>query len=77
MRLSSRRPVLLLALVVTLGTAVAAAPAAQAATVNYVALGDSYSSGVGSGSYIAASGNCQRSTKAYSALWAAAPRCVH
>lgn len=72
MRLSPRRPVLLLAFFATLVTTVAAAPAAQAATVHYVALGDSYSSGVGSGSYISASGNCLRSTKAYSALWAAA-----
>ena len=72
MRLSPRRPVLLLALSATLAVSVAAAPAAQAATVHYVALGDSYSSGVGAGSYIAASGNCLRSTKAYSALWAAA-----
>jgi lysophospholipase L1-like esterase len=46
-----------------------AAPAA-ASTVRYVALGDSYSSGVGSGSYISASGSCLRSTKAYSQLWA-------
>ena len=42
------------------------------APVNYVAMGDSYSSGVGSGSYIAASGSCDRSTKAYPYLWAAA-----
>jgi lysophospholipase L1-like esterase len=45
------------------------APAA-ASTARYVALGDSYSSGVGAGSYISASGNCLRSTKAYSQLWA-------
>jgi len=45
-------------------------PAAQAATVNYVALGDSYSSGVGSGSYTSESGSCLRSTLAYSQLWA-------
>jgi lysophospholipase L1-like esterase len=45
---------------------------ASAATVNYVALGDSYSSGVGAGSYIAASGSCLRSTKAYPQLWATA-----
>ena len=51
---------------------VALSPAAQAATVRYVALGDSYASGLGSGSYIASSGSCDRSTKAYSALWAAA-----
>ncbi|MFH9467005.1 SGNH/GDSL hydrolase family protein [Streptomyces clavifer] len=40
--------------------------------VDYVALGDSYSSGVGAGSYDSASGNCKRSTRAYPALWAAA-----
>lgn len=40
--------------------------------VNYVALGDSYSSGVGAGSYIGSSGSCERSTKAFPALWAAA-----
>src|SRR5579875_1240889 len=51
---------------------VALAPSANAATVNYVALGDSYSSGVGAGSYISSSGSCDRSTKAYPALWAAA-----
>jgi lysophospholipase L1-like esterase len=43
---------------------------AAAAGVNYVALGDSYSSGVGSGSYTSESGSCLRSTKAYSQLWA-------
>lgn len=47
-------------------------PASAASSVNYVALGDSYSSGVGAGSYIASSGSCNRSTNAYSALWAAA-----
>lgn len=41
---------------------------AQAAT-NYVALGDSYSSGVGAGSY-GDSGNCMRSSNAYPRLWA-------
>lgn len=51
---------------------VALAPSADAATVRYVALGDSYSSGVGAGSYIGSSGSCDRSTKAYPALWAAA-----
>ena len=61
----------ILVLIVSVVVAVAA-PAAQAAATNYVALGDSYSSGVGSGSYLSASGNCLRSTKAYSALWAAA-----
>lgn len=48
------------------------APNAQAATGRYVALGDSYSSGVGAGNYDSSSGSCKRSTKAYPALWAAA-----
>lgn len=38
----------------------------------YVALGDSFSSGVGAGSYDDGSGACKRSDKAYPALWAAA-----
>src|SRR5579859_2768182 len=49
--------------------ALAAAPTAQASTGGYVALGDSYSSGVGSGSYISSSGSCERSTLAYPYLW--------
>jgi hypothetical protein len=47
----------------------AAASPASASTTNYVALGDSYSSGTGTGSYDLDSG-CQRSSKAYAALWA-------
>lgn len=42
----------------------------SAAAVDYVALGDSYSSGVGAGSYDGSS--CKRSSRAYPALWAAA-----
>ncbi|WUS96234.1 SGNH/GDSL hydrolase family protein [Streptomyces sp. NBC_00708] len=49
-----------------------AATASAAPSVDYVALGDSYSSGVGSGSYIGSSGDCKRSTLAYPSLWAAA-----
>jgi lysophospholipase L1-like esterase len=45
---------------------------AKAATVNYVALGDSYSAGVGAGDYYSSSGSCDRSPNAYPALWAAA-----
>ncbi|WEH40517.1 SGNH/GDSL hydrolase family protein [Streptomyces sp. NBC_01218] len=52
--------------------ALGVAQPASAATGGYVALGDSYSSGVGAGSYIADSGDCHRSTKAYPYLWAAA-----
>lgn len=55
---------------VTVASVAAAAPASAASGTHYVALGDSYSSGVGSGSYISASGGCLRSTKAYSQLWA-------
>ena len=42
---------------------------AEAATVSYVALGDSYSSGVGAGSYLDSS-SCKRSAKAYPYLYA-------
>jgi lysophospholipase L1-like esterase len=45
-------------------------PAAAAAGASYVALGDSYASGVGSGSYTSESGSCLRSTLAASQLWA-------
>ncbi|MFG1674946.1 SGNH/GDSL hydrolase family protein [Micromonospora sp. NPDC049282] len=44
--------------------------AARAATVNYVALGDSYSFGVGAGPYDLST--CLRSQKSYAPLWAAA-----
>lgn len=48
--------------------AIATSASAQS-SVHYVALGDSYSSGVGAGSYISSSGSCDRSTNAYPALW--------
>ncbi|MFC1403651.1 MULTISPECIES: SGNH/GDSL hydrolase family protein [Streptacidiphilus] len=63
-----------LTLLTTLGLAgagLAAAPA-HASEPGYVALGDSYSSGVGAGSYISSSGDCERSTKSYPYLWQAA-----
>jgi lysophospholipase L1-like esterase len=44
-------------------------PARATSVVNYVALGDSYSAGVGAGSE---SGSCDQSPNAYPALWAAA-----
>jgi lysophospholipase L1-like esterase len=50
-------------------TAMLTAVPAAAVTGGYVALGDSYSSGVGAGSYTAESGSCDRSTNAYPALW--------
>ncbi|GAA0956590.1 SGNH family lipase [Kribbella koreensis] len=54
-----------------LGTALLTPTAAHAAAPVYVALGDSYASGVGTRTYIADSGSCQRSTKAYPYLDAA------
>ncbi|TWP53294.1 SGNH/GDSL hydrolase family protein [Lentzea tibetensis] len=62
---------ILSAAIAAIGSLVLAQPA-SAAPVNYVALGDSYSSGVGTGSYIGSSGGCKRSNYAYPALWAAA-----
>lgn len=48
----------------------AASPAAHAASAaRYVALGDSYSSGLGAGDYISASGSCDRSDDAYPQQW--------
>jgi lysophospholipase L1-like esterase len=45
------------------------APAKAASSVNYVALGDSYSAGVGAGDE---TGSCDQSPNAYGPLWAAA-----
>ncbi|WP_330456914.1 SGNH/GDSL hydrolase family protein [Streptomyces sp. NBC_00820] len=63
-------------LLLATGLAISGAASAQASTTavtgGYVALGDSYSSGVGSGSYISSSGSCDRSTLAYPYLWNAA-----
>lgn len=67
-RLTSAAAALLLGCLLAL---TGAAPA-HAAGPAYVALGDSYSSGLGAGSYDPQSGSCKRSTKAYAALWATA-----
>ncbi|MGA8113812.1 MAG: SGNH/GDSL hydrolase family protein [Actinocatenispora sp.] len=61
-------PLVGLAAVVT-ATLSLSAPASAASGDNYVALGDSYSSGVGTGSE---SGDCLRSDAAYPGLWASA-----
>lgn len=71
-RLTAYMTSLLLAVGVALTGAATAQASQQAAATGYVALGDSYSSGVGAGSYISSSGDCKRSTKAYPYLWAAA-----
>ncbi|RZU77256.1 GDSL-like lipase/acylhydrolase family protein [Micromonospora kangleipakensis] len=66
----SRLVTLALSLAASLGATLAlAVPAQAAATDRYVALGDSYASGVGAGSYTTESGSCQRSTNAYPALY--------
>jgi lysophospholipase L1-like esterase len=49
---------------------VTATAAHAAGGANYVALGDSYSSGLGAGDYISSSGSCDRSTLAYPEQWA-------
>jgi lysophospholipase L1-like esterase len=66
----SRLPFIGAALTGVATLVLALAPSASAAGARYVALGDSYSSGVGSGSYLSSSGSCLRSTLAYSQLWA-------
>ncbi|MEU5636297.1 SGNH/GDSL hydrolase family protein [Streptomyces rishiriensis] len=72
----SRLVVFVSSALLALGAALTGAGSAQgsqlAATGGYVALGDSYSSGVGAGSYLSSSGDCKRSTKAYPYLWNAA-----
>jgi lysophospholipase L1-like esterase len=71
----SRYAAFMSSLLLALGLALTGAAAAQAsplaAATGYAALGDSYSSGVGSGSYMSSSGDCDRSTKAYPYLWQA------
>ena len=54
----------------TMTLAVAVPAFAAEAAPNYVALGDSYSSGVGSRDYFEDSGDCLRSPKSYAQLWA-------
>ncbi|MGW0466178.1 SGNH/GDSL hydrolase family protein [Streptomyces sp. NPDC003027] len=68
-RLAAVSSSLLLGAVLAL-TGAGAAQATETAAHDYVALGDSYSSGVGAGSYDSASGNCKRSTRAFPVLWA-------
>ncbi|TXS51222.1 SGNH/GDSL hydrolase family protein [Streptomyces sp. t39] len=71
-RLAALSSSIVLGAVLALTGAGAAQADTSAAALDYVALGDSYSSGVGAGSYDSASGDCKRSTRAYPKLWAAA-----
>ncbi|AYN43175.1 SGNH/GDSL hydrolase family protein [Streptomyces dangxiongensis] len=63
---------LLLAAACTLAGPAATAAAPGIAAAGYVALGDSYSAGVGAGSYLTATPRCLRSSLSFPALWAAA-----
>ena len=69
-RSSIRRALLLTTAAFTAVVTLLGTNASATASDHYVALGDSYSSGVGAGSYTSASGSCDRSTNAYSQLWA-------
>lgn len=64
------RKALLAAVAAVIALLAGSTPAGASTAVRYVALGDSYSSGVGSGSYLSGSGACLRSAKAYPQLWA-------
>ncbi|PWW64658.1 SGNH/GDSL hydrolase family protein [Actinokineospora spheciospongiae] len=68
MRITRSWAVALLTALSILGLA-SPALAAPTAAGRYVALGDSYSSGLGAGSY-GSSGNCKRSSNSYAQLWA-------
>jgi len=59
----------LVAVALAAATVVGLATTASAAAGRYVALGDSYSSGTGAGSY-GSSGSCKRSANSYAQLWA-------
>ncbi|MBA4864666.1 SGNH/GDSL hydrolase family protein [Streptomyces sp. PSKA54] len=63
---------LLLAVVCAVTGATTGQASPREAATGYVALGDSYSSGVGAGSYIGSSVDCLRSSRAYPVLWARA-----
>ncbi|MGY0388428.1 SGNH/GDSL hydrolase family protein [Nocardioides sp. WG-D5] len=73
-RLSTVRLAVSLTSIALLGAGLAVAPGspASAAGEPYVALGDSYSSGVGTRTYINDGSSCKRSTLAYPSLVAAA-----
>jgi lysophospholipase L1-like esterase len=67
--LSPRHTLVALTAAAATAAAIMAAAPASASSVNYVALGDSYASGLGAGSY-GSSGSCDRSANAAAQLWA-------
>jgi lysophospholipase L1-like esterase len=70
MKVRSAPLLLAAALLGAAATVLAAAPAHAVTAINYVALGDSYSAGVGAGGYDISSGLCSRSPRSYAPLWA-------
>ncbi|MEU6775657.1 SGNH/GDSL hydrolase family protein [Streptomyces sp. NPDC046759] len=66
--------VLLLAGACLVGAPATAQAAPPGAGPGYVALGDSYSAGLGAGDYLPTGTNCRRSSRAYPVLWASAHR---
>jgi lysophospholipase L1-like esterase len=70
-RFRSCASALLLAAACILAGPATAPAASRAAALDYVALGDSYSAGVGAGNYLTSGADCLRSSRSYPALWAA------
>lgn len=66
--MSTRRTLVALTAVAATAAAILSVAPASAAGANYVALGDSYASGVGAGNY-GSSGSCERSSGAAAQLW--------
>ncbi|HEX2300562.1 MAG TPA: SGNH/GDSL hydrolase family protein [Pseudonocardiaceae bacterium] len=62
----------IVAIAVTVAAVAAPSAGGAVGTQDYVAVGDSYSSGTGTRAYDPSSGGCQRSSFAYPALWAQA-----
>lgn len=71
-RLLSRLSLAVTATAALTAAVVGGAGMASAATPVYAALGDSYSSGVGTDNYTSSSGSCDRSPQSYAQLWATA-----
>ena len=66
--MSPRHTLVALTAAAATAAAILSAAPASASSANYVALGDSYASGVGAGSY-GSSGSCERSANAAAQLW--------
>jgi lysophospholipase L1-like esterase len=71
-RISAGACSLLLAAACAFADPATAQVAPRQAATGYVALGDSYSAGVGAGDYLSSGKECKRSSRAYPVLWAEA-----